>query len=272
MRNERELWFDARSKVSVTIADVTSAAQQLAAGHLCGPTAAHYLAKALAGAALLGAELSEKDETLIVQMKCDGPLGGFVVECTREGTLRGYTEKKILDAFDATDKRFTEAGEREIVGPRRIQVTRSVPGRILSQGLSRSLDGYLAGSLQRKACLFLEASVGDDARVAFARGVLVEALPDSEVSIGELTAPLAAKKAPSLDVSSRTILNRLGLAHAELKSTLPLSFACRCSADNAAATLAVLPPEERATMPARVDVTCHLYGRTFTIANPEGMR
>ena len=177
MKDCREEWFEKEKKVSVTIVDVTGAAQELARGHLCGPTSAHYLAKALAAAALLGSEMSEKDETLILQMKCKGPLGGFNVECTSAGTLRGYTEKKILDDFDGLGK----PKDKAVIGEAQYQVTRSVPGRILSQGISNSLDGYLAGSLQRKACLYLEAAVSDEVEILEARGVLVEALPDSKI-------------------------------------------------------------------------------------------
>ena len=183
MKNCREEWYEAERKVAVTIVDVTDAAQALARGHLCGPTSAYFLSKALAAVALLGSEASEPDETVSVQMKCKGPLGGFNVECTREGTLRGYTERKVLDDFDG----LGTPDVKKVVGERQIQVTRSVPGRIVSQGISRSLDGYLAGSLQRKACLFLDAAVTDEVEVAFARGVLVEALPDSTASVAEVT-------------------------------------------------------------------------------------
>ena len=122
LKDRREEWFDAERRVAVTFVDVTSAAQQLASGHLCGPTSAYFLSKAVATAALLGAEMSEKDETLSIQMKCSGPLGGFNVECTAEGTLRGYTEKKLLDEFDGMGR----LDARKVVGERRIQVTRSV--------------------------------------------------------------------------------------------------------------------------------------------------
>ncbi len=170
MKNCREEWYDKDAKVAVTLVDVTDAAQALARGHLCGPTSAYFLSKALAAAALLGGEMSEDDETLILQMKCKGPLGGFNVECTAAGTLRGYTEKKILDDFDG----MGVPDPRKAVGEKQLQVTRSVPGRILSQGISNSLDGYLAGSLQRKAVIFLEAAVSDDVEILEARGVMVE--------------------------------------------------------------------------------------------------
>lgn len=262
MKDSREEWFDKERKVAVTIADVTGAAQELARGHLCGPTSAYFLSKALAAAALLGAETSEPDETLILQMKCKGPLGGFNVECTAEGTLRGYTEKKILEDFDG----IGVPDPRKVVGERQIQVTRSVPGRILSQGISNSIDGYLAGSLQRKAAIFLEAAVSDDVEILEARGVLVEEMPDAPGSTGVLSVDLLGKsRAGALAVASRTILKKLGLDRAELRKTTPLSFACRCSAERAAATLAALSPDARAGLPETVDVTCHMCGRTFSV-------
>ncbi len=264
MKDCREEWYDADKKVAVTIVDVTSAAQALARGHLAGPTSAHYLAEALAAAALLGAETSEKDETLTIQMKCTGPLGGFNVECTAAGTLRGYTEKKILDAFDG----LGTPGEKFVLGDRQIQVTRSVPGRILSQGISNSLDGYLAGSLQRKARVFLEAAVNDEVEILEARGVLVEALPDSAWPVFEGTACWDGKdglKKGTLGVSSRNLLNRLGLSRAELKKTAPLAFACRCSPDRAVAMLDALSEEERAALPPALDISCHMCGKIFTV-------
>ena len=257
MKDCREEWFDAEKKVAVTIVDVTSAAQELARGHLAGPTAAHYLTEALASVALLGGEMSEKDETVILQAKCSGPLGGYNVECTAAGTLRGYTEKKVLDGFDGLGK----PKDRMVLGDQQIQVTRSVPGRILSQGISTSLDGYLAGSLQRKACLKVEAAVSDEVEILEARGVLVEDLPDAK-------GPMVCCKTDelkSLAVSSRNVLKQLGLDKAELKRTTPLKFACRCSPDRAVAMLAALSEEERKSLPPTIDITCHMCGKTFTV-------
>ena len=207
--------------------------------------------------ALLGGEMSEKDETVILQAKCSGPLGGYNVECTAAGTLRGYTEKKVLDGFDGLGK----PKDRMVLGDQQIQVTRSVPGRILSQGISTSLDGYFAGSLQRKACLKVEAAVSDEVEILEARGVLVEDLPDAK-------GPMVCCKTDelkSLAVSSRNVLKQLGLDKAELKRTTPLKFACRCSPDRAVAMLAALSEEERKSLPPTIDITCHMCGKTFTV-------
>ena len=255
MKDCREEWYDKDAKVAVTIVDVTSAAQELARGHLAGPTSTHFLTEALASVALLGGEMSETDETVILQMKCKGPLGGFNVECTSEGTLRGYAEKKVLDDFDGLGK----PDARKVIGEAQYQVTRSVPGRILSQGISTSIDGYLAGSLQRKACIRTEVAVSDEVEVLEARGVMVEILPDS--AIGEIE----MSSCPRLSSSSRKIIESLGLKHAELRKTTPLKFACRCSPDRAIAMLAALSDEERKALPPSIDITCHMCGKTFTV-------
>ena len=255
MKDCREEWYDKEAKVAVTIVDVTSAAQELARGHLAGPTSTHFLTEALASVALLGAEISEKDETVILQMKCKGPLGGYNVECTSEGTLRGYAEKKVLEDFDGLGK----PDAKKVVGEAQIQVTRSVPGRILSQGISTSVDGYLAGSLQRKACIRTEVAVSDEVEVLEARGIMVEILPDSTAG------DLEVASRPSLSSSSRKILDSLGFQHAEIRKTTPLKFACRCSPDRAIAMLAALGEEERKALPPTIDVTCHMCGKTFTV-------
>lgn len=263
MKDCREEWYDATSRVAVTFVDVATAAQDLARAHLSGPTSAHCLARALAAAALLGSEVSEADEVVSVQMKCQGPLGGFNVECAADGALRGYTERKTLDGFDG----FGTFDDRKVIGQRQVQVTRSVPGRIVSQGISSSLDGFLAGSLQRRAAIYLEASVTDEVEVLEARGMLVEALPDAaESAVGQfVTRPAELAKPGWLAVSPRTLLGRLGLGKAELRRTSPLRFACRCSPARAAAMLGALGPVERSALPASIDVTCHMCGRTFTV-------
>lgn len=257
MKDTREEWYDPALKAAVTVVDVTTPAQELARAHLCGPVSAHYLAEALAVAALLGAETSVAGEAVSLQMKCTGPLGGANVECTQEGTLRGYTEKKVLDEFDGVGT----PKDAQVVGERRYQITRSIPGKVLSQGIACSVDEYFSSSLQRRARVFVAATVNDEVEVLQARGLMVEALADSDFSVESL-------ECVSLAASSRTLLSRLGLRGAELKKTTALRFACRCSPQRIEAMLGALGKDELASLPDKVDITCHMCGRTFTVAPP----
>ncbi|MDO5319700.1 MAG: Hsp33 family molecular chaperone HslO [bacterium] len=278
MKDELIEILDPASKIAVLCVDCTTAAGQLARGHLSGPTAARYLAQALAGVALLGAETSQKEETVTFRLDCPGPLEGFLVECTAAGTLRGYTKKKILNDFDGmgTPKDVKVLGETGT-----FEIIRSIPGTILSSGtvatawtkgaVAAGLDAFFDQSLQRRVRTAVAATANDDGVPLYARGLLAECAPDGDVTVfeqvSEVFASGAAAKALAVGAAApRTLLKKLGLPHAEIRKTSPLSYACRCSAERAAAMLAAIPPDERATLPPTLDITCHMCGRTWTIS------
>ena len=278
MKDVLTIALDAQTKLAVTVADCTAAAGSLARAHLSGPTASHYLAQALAGVALLGAECSAADETVTFRLDCPGPLGGFLAEATVAGTLRGYTKKKILDDFDG----LGAPKDSVVLGANgTFEVIRSVPGNILGSGavalsfgkhhaVAAGLDAYFAQSLQRRVRTAVVSAAGDDGVPVYARGLMVECPPDGDAVAFEHVAEtfasgVAAKALATGTVSIRTLLKKLGLPQADVRKTMPLAFACRCSADRAAAMLAALPPEERRALPPKVDVTCHMCGRTWTV-------
>lgn len=279
MNDERIQALDPATKLAVVLCDCTAAARDLARAHLSGPTASHYLAQALAGVSLLSAEMSQDEETVTFRLDCPGLLGGFLVEATAAGTLRGYTKLKILNDFDGLgapkdSKVLGESGTFEII--------RSVPGEILASGavgvaalrgrmISQGLDAFFAQSLQRRVRTAVAAAAGDDGVPVYARGALVECPPDGDATafaaVAEVFASGAVQKAlATATVSARMLLKKLGLPHAEVRRTDPLTFACRCSAERAEAMLAAIPEAERAALPPQLDVTCHMCGRTWTVS------
>ena len=281
MKDELTVALDARTKLAVTAADCTSAAGALARAHLSGPAASHYLAQALAGAALLGAECSAPDETVTFRLDCPGPLEGFLAEATVAGTLRGYTKRKILDDFDG----LGVPKDQSVLGPTgTFEVIRSIPGSILGSGtvaipterrqaVAAGLDAFFAQSLQRRVRTAIVSAAGDDGVPEYARGLMVECPPDGDAeAFGRVaeafSSGAAAKALAAATVSVRTLLKKIGLPQAEVRRSVPLAFACHCSAERASAMLAALPPDERKGLPPQVDVTCHMCGRTWTVPTP----
>ena len=277
MNDERIQALDPATKLAVVLCDCTAAARDLARAHLSGPTASYYLAQALAGVALLGAETSQDEETVTLRLDCPGPLGGFLVEATAAGTLRGYTKLKILNDFDG----LGAPKDAQVLGETgTFEIIRSVPGTILASGavavgkkvgVADGLDAFFAQSLQRRVRTAVAAAAGDDGVPVYARGALVECPPDGDAAafaaVAETFASGAVQKAlATATVSARTLLKKLGLPQAEVRRTDPLSFACRCSAERAEAMLAAIPEAERAALPPQIDVTCHMCGRTWTVA------
>ena len=277
MNDERIQALDPATKLAVVLCDCTAAARDLARAHLSGPTASYYLAQALAGVSLLGAEMSQDEETVTLRLDCPGPLGGFLVEATAVGTLRGYTKQKILNDFDG----LGAPKDAQVLGETgTFEIIRSVPGTILASGavavgkkvgVADGLDAFFAQSLQRRVRTAVAAAAGDDGVPVYARGALVECPPDGDAAafaaVAETFASGAVQKAlATATVSARTLLKKIGLPHAEVRGTTPLSFACRCSAERAEAMFAAIPEAERAALPPQLDVTCHMCGRTWTVS------
>ena len=280
MNDERIVAVDGESRLYVTAVDCNAAAIDLARAHLSGPVASTYLAQALAGVALLGAETSRSDETVTFRLDCAGPLEGWLVECTEKGPLRGYTKKKILDDFDGG-----KVKDADVIGATgTVEMIRSVPGIVLASGsaeveffakkgvphAAQALDAYFVQSLQRRVRVAVYGAAGDDGVPVAARGVMVECPPDGdEAAFGRMAALFddgtALKAISGATLSARTLLRKLGMALAEIRGTTPISFACRCSRERAQAVLAALPESDRAGLPSKVDITCHMCGRTWTV-------
>lgn len=264
------------SNVRFVFADATQAARDLAASHLAGPAASQALAEGLAAVSLLGADLGTPQEAVTLRIESNGPIASLLVEATFEGTLRGYTGKKILNDFDGLPSQDMDAvfGTEGTCG-----VMVSLPGRMLSQSTTRvapprpakALESYYATAAQRSVAVAVSVRNGGKG-IASARGFLVELMPGSDAGeFARLSSEIAdAGFAARLDSaeSAAALLDSLRFGEVPERDERALRFACRCSHEKALATLQALPPEERAELVARgkpIDIYCHMCGKCHTI-------
>ena len=273
-------------------AECAQAARDLAASHLAGPTASAALAEGLVAAALLSADLGTPEEAVTLHIQCDGPLGSLLVEATYEGTLSGYTAKKILNDLDGhcahqgrPDGPALQAGQRgtgaaeapalatataaalgKAFGATGMAtVMASLPGKVLAQSSirimqtprpERALAAYYAEGAQRDVKVAIDVVLDAEGRVATARGALIERMPGSdaaEFTLLNATPGSDGQAAPGQCVAP---------------TARPLRFACRCSREKALATLAALPADERRELAAKgapIDIYCHMCGKCHTI-------
>ncbi|MBO7165920.1 MAG: Hsp33 family molecular chaperone HslO [Kiritimatiellae bacterium] len=286
MKDELVQILDGESKLSVVVVDCSTAASQIARGHLSGPVASRYLSQALSGVAILGSELSTDDETVSLKLTCSGPLGGFLVESTAAHTLRGYTNKKLFGDYDGIEY----PQDATILGDNgTFEVIRSRPGKIIASGIAAvnfkgktragvadGLESCFSQSFQRRARICFSASEDQGGVPIFARGILVECMPDGNFEkfgeVGRLFDEGVVSKAMSLETFSvRNLLKKIGLPNAEIRSRDKVAFACRCSAERVTSMLAALPEEERKTLPPSIDITCHLCGKIWTVKTNENV-
>ncbi len=269
------------SRIRLVHAEVTDSARALEQNHLCGPTAGLVLAEALAGVALLGAELNRPDETVSLRLRVSGPVQGILVEASADGALRGYPHIKVLNHLD--DREDLDAagalGEQA-----QVQVVRSVPGHILAHGslevrpatVRAAVQAYLDQSLQRTAWVQTSA-LSYGGYLDQSRSVMAECLPDGDqqafARLRGLFDDGSALEALESASSLAAWADELGMGEVRFEPVRPLRFECRCSQARAEGILAALSVEERAALVAGgqpATIHCHMCGRAYTIA-PERM-
>jgi molecular chaperone Hsp33 len=269
-----------RARIQLVHVEVVDAARALEQSHLAGPTAGLVLAEALAGVALLGAELARPQETVTLRMRVSGPVGGILVEMSHEGHLRGYTNQKVMNDLDGRE----ELESAEAFGDRAdVQIVRSIPGQILAHAtletrpasVRTAVAQYYAHSLQRPAAAQIVA-VAYGGALDLARGLLALALPDVDHAEFERLSALFDDDTVSQELESCTSLaelgETLGLSDLQFEESRPLRFACRCSRARVADLLQGLPTEDLAAMAQQAkpaSIYCHMCGKGYEVSVEE---
>lgn len=263
-------------KLALTYVNVTNSAVELERSHLCGPTAGLVQASALASVALLGSEVSQKDETVSLRLRVSGPVAGVLVENAFGGGLRGYTHNKVLNTLDVREKITDEDALGELA---QMTVIRSVPGKVISSAtldvhpasVKKGLYEYLNRSLQRNAQveIAVESTV---AGVTYSKAFMAELMPDgNSQAFDELSTKFAdgsVLQALTHAHDLTELCSLLGIKEYKLNEPQPLQFKCRCSTGRVEAMMADLPDEDIKDMlksSQENQIICHMCGTGYQI-------
>jgi len=271
------LAYSPRARIQFVHVEVVDAARALEQTHLSGPTASLALAETLAGVALLGAELTRPQETITLRMRVTGPVQGVLVEMAQDGSLRGYTNQKVMNDLDGRE----ELESTEAFGDRAdVQIVRSVPGHILAHAsletrpasVRRAIEQYYAQSLQRLAAVQI-VTIAYGGRLDMARGLLALGLPDVDRAAFEsLAQRFDDDDTVAQELESCSTLSELGetLGFTDLQGEppRPLRFACRCSRARVIDMLNRLSVSELSQMAREAkpaSIHCHMCGRGYEV-------
>lgn len=265
-----------KSKIRFTYVDVTVSAKALEARHLSGPTAGMVLAEALAAAALLSSDTSSEDESVSMQIKVSGPLGGLVVEAMNSGGLRGYTNVKVINELDGyntinSSAALGEQGSASII--------KSLPGKVLNQAqfdinppsIRTILARFFNHSMQIPTAAEINV-VSDTSGLISARGITAERMPDGDhdvfIRILERFEDGSVKQHLNNSPDLQSLARVLELNDISEKIQRSLLFACRCSRNKAEQILTTLPDNELLEMindgKSHV-IHCHMCGEDYSI-------
>jgi molecular chaperone Hsp33 len=274
------LAYSPRARIQFVQVDVADAARGLEQSHLCGPTASLALAEALVGVALLGADLTRPQESVTLRMRVSGPVQGVLVEMAQDGSLRGYTNQKVMNDLDDRE----EMDSSEAFGEHaEVQIIRSVPGHILAHAsletrpasVRSALEQYYEQSLQRSVAAQIVA-IAYGGALDMARGLLALGLPDVDRGEFDRLSALFDDDTVSQELESCGSLaelgETLGFSDLQFEPSRPLRFACRCSRDRVLEMIGALSVAELAEMakqPKPAAIYCHMCGRGYELAGEE---
>ncbi len=154
--------------------------------HSTMPTGTAALGRLLTGATLMGAMLKDKNTSLTLQMKGDGPLGRVIAVASSEGDVKGYIENPIaelpLNAFGKLDVGGAIGREGYLSVVKDMNMREPYVGQVPIQTgeIGDDLAFYFAQSEQVPSLVALGVLVDRDYSVKQAGGFIVQIMPDCD--------------------------------------------------------------------------------------------
>lgn len=273
--------------VRVVLALTSELSRQARATHKSEQASAALLSQGLTAAALMAA-LQKGDTRINIQLECDGPLRGFLVDGDTSGLVRGYTKNPHVAHAGAEG----EYRWRPVLGNKGyISVLRDIgQGEYYRSSVelerfdfAEDLERYFTISDQVATQLKLEqiATTGNGALepLGIVAGVLLQPLPDGDrEAFQALGAEIKQRLREVLQAHAAeggaAILKALlpGRSGLEIMSRYPLRFACSCSRERVKNALLAMGREQLTDLlekEGKAEVSCQFCTTQYVIPAEE---
>lgn len=266
----------------VIVATAMESGQEARRRHGLAESSAQLLAEALLAGGMLAA-LQKSDTTRInLQIECDGPARGVLVDADPQGRVRGYVKSKAI--------RFTPSPRfdpRALLGSSGyVSVLRDVNGTfyrgsvpVESGDLSLVLESYFAQSEQVETALQLEVLREGDEELSFVGGVLVQRMPGGDGAALEAIrarlrqgAFLEACQQNGARTPEAIIEALFGPDALEATEPRSLEYACPCSRERVLKAIQAFGPAELFEMihrDGKAEADCDFCGQHYEISREE---
>lgn len=228
----------------VRVGDTARMARML---HGLYPASAFLLSEALAAGALLGALLKEKGRVNL-QLECDGPVAGLLVDADAEGSVRGWVKRPEVH-FPGDPARAARAA---LGGSGFLSVIRDLGGgqhyrsavKLEAFDLAEDLRRWFAASEQVGTAFGLAVLPRDGEPLAEVAGLLVQRLPDgSEEAVRAARARLAAGALPralARGAGAQEVVREIAGEGFDLLADVEVAYRCGCSRERARVAVSAL--------------------------------
>jgi molecular chaperone Hsp33 len=248
--------------------------------HGCYPTSAILMAESLTAGVLLGA-LLEKDEARVnLQIECDGPLRGLLIDADAKGNVRGWVRSPQVHFLGDP-----EQGTRAALGRSGfLSVMRDFGAGNIYRGaveleeyqISGDLRRYFRESEQIATALDIQVLTRPDEPIVEAAGLVVQRLPDGdEAMLDEIRERLASgvlRQALADGASAQETIRRAAGEGFDLLADVEIAFRCKCSQARARSAVSALGEEGIADVLSKEKkavITCEFCRQVYVVTEAE---
>lgn len=223
--------------------------------HKTAPTASAALGRVLTATAMMGSALKNKDNSITVNFRGDGPSGHVLAVADYKGNVKGYIQNPDTDLPRKPNGKLDVGAA---VGKGTLNVVKDVGEKepyigitnIVSGEIAEDITSYFAESEQIPTVCSLGVLVNPDGSCKSAGGVIIQLLPfaaEETVSQIEKNVPLISSLSSLFDegLSNKQIAD-LALTGIEYDpfDEYEVAYKCDCSRDRLGKALTTVDPYE----------------------------
>ncbi len=260
------------------VTDTTDIVNKAIKYHNTAPTATAALGRVMTAASLMGARLKNKDDSLTLTFKGDGPAGIVMAVADYSGNVKGYIENPSVDLPLKPSEKLDVSGA---VGAGFMSVVRDVGLKEPMTGISQIVSGeiaedvatFFAQSEQTPTLISLGVLVDKDLSCAGAGGVFIQLLPHADESIIDTLEKNVGKITglSSLIASGKTreqiMADALDGIEYELFDEIDTDYVCDCSRERMLRAVKSLGKQELQKIFSEqdtVEICCRFCNKKFS--------
>jgi len=270
-------YIEANGKFRLLVAQTTHAVEKARIYHNIYPTPCAALGRLLTGAALMSCSLKNPTDSVTLQIRCDGPIGGLVAVSDVSANVRGYAYQSDFDLPLNEHGKFDVAGA---VGKGTLHVIKDIGLKdpyvgsveLLSGEIAEDLTWYYASSEQVPTVMSIGVLIGAGGKVLQSGGLLLQLMPEAdEAVISDLETRISTMPAMTTLLESGLTVEEIVKGYFQgfdmtYIDTRPTNYICNCSMERMERNLISLGKKELSELSedeSGLELQCHFCSKKY---------
>ena len=268
----------------IIFADTTDIVKRACNIHSLSKTATAALGRVLTATSLMGSLLKDKDNSITVQFKGDGPMGTVVCVADYKGNVRGYAENPAIELAPNEKGKLDVGGAIGKKGTLYVIKDMGFPEPyvglcpIVSGEVGDDITEYFATSEQTPSVCALGVRVDRDKMCKAAGGFLIQLLPGAEDELADkLEKNLAMINSVSAMIEQGMSADEIiavafaGIEY-EMFDEFDIEYKCNCSREKYEKALLTLPKSDFESLgegEPSIETVCRFCGEKYCFTYEE---